>query len=244
MIVGTGLILVAAICFYAVNWDYLRALQFSVVWQYRSTLLDGLAVTGLYFVAGVVLGFSLGILLAFTSLIPSWFVRIIILVFVEFWRNTPLLVQLFWVHFGVPLLTGYSTTMTVSGLIALVANTAAYYTEIMRAGINTIPKGQWEAGEALGLKYRTQLIKVILPQAIANVIPPSTSQAIAVFKGTSILSILGIAELMRQTIRISEFTFRVVEMYTAAAVIYAALGLLLVHFGRTILERRLRRWVH
>ena len=147
-----------------------------------------------------------------------------VVVYVEIWRNTPLLVQLIWVHFALPLVTGLTTTALQSGLIAITLQSAAYFTEIVRAGIEAVPKGQWEASRALGLPRRTMWMSVILPQAGRIIIPPLANFAISLFKATAILTVLSINELMTVTTRISNVAFKPLELFTAAAVIYFVIG--------------------
>jgi polar amino acid transport system permease protein len=210
-----------------VNWDFVSTMDFGVVWQYRYTLLRGYGVTLLFLIGGAVCGMLLGTVLAMGSQSPISPLRWLIAAYVEFWRNTPLLVQLIWIQFALPALTGVNLTINQSGFIGLTLNTAAYQAEIVRAGIEAIPKGQWDAAFALGLPVKSRWRDIILPQALRLIIPPAVSLVINVFKGTTILSILGIADLMRQTIRVSDYTYKPVELYTATAVIFVLTGWLL-----------------
>ena len=114
----------------------------------------------------VVIGYVSGITLAILYQIPFKPLRWMITVHVEIWRNTPLLVQLFWVHFALPVITGVSTSVFVSGVIAMSLQASAYLTEIARGGIDAVPKGQWEAAYALGLPGPTRWLTIILPQAM------------------------------------------------------------------------------
>ena len=211
----------------AVDWEYVSALDFSVVWQYRLTLLKGYGVTLFFAVAGAGLGMLLGTVLAMISQSPVQALRWMVAAHVEVWRNTPLLVQLVWIHFAFPFLTGVNTTVAQSGLIGMVLNISAYHTEIVRAGIEIVPRGQWDAAYSLGLPGWARWRDVILPQALRIMVPPTANLLLSVFKATAILSILAIGELMRETTRISNYTFKPVEMFTAAAVIYALSGLLI-----------------
>jgi polar amino acid transport system permease protein len=211
----------------AVDWEYIRALDFRVVWEYRTTLLRGYGVTLAFTAAGTGTGMLLGTALAVSSQTRVRPLRWLVAAYVEFWRNTPLLVQLIWIHFALPVLTGVNLRVTQSGFIGMALNTAAYYTEIVRAGIEAVARGQWEAAHALGLPAWSRWRHVILPQALRLIVPPTANLVIGVFKATAILAILGIGELMRETIRVSEFTYKPVEMYTATALIYVISGWLL-----------------
>lgn len=220
-----------------IDFNYLASLDFSIPWQYRWQLLDG-AATSLYlaFIASVV-GLLLGILLAIVIRSKYRGVRYMVLAYVEFFRNTPLLVQLTWIHFVLPLATGINTTPLTSGLIALTLNVTAYFCEIARAGINSVPKGQWEAASALGLHWFPVWSKVVLPQALRVMIPPLANMIINIFKATAILSILAVDDLMRVATRIANSTFKPVELITAAALIYLVMGSVLA-FGADWVERK------
>ncbi len=220
-----------------IDFEYLATLDFSVPWKFRWQLLNG-AMVSLYlaFVSSVI-GLTLGIILAIIIRSKFVAVRYVVLAYVEFFRNTPLLVQLIWIHFVLPLATGINTTPLMSGTVALTLNVTAYFCEIARAGINAVPIGQWEAARALGLHWFPIWGKVVLPQALRVMIPPLANMVINIFKATAILSILAVDDLMRIAIRISNSTFKPVELITAAALIYLVLGSVLA-FGADWLERR------
>jgi polar amino acid transport system permease protein len=221
------LILICGCALYFIDWDYVRALNFGVVYEYRLALLRGLGVTLLYTVGAFVVGYFLGILITMTTYLRYKPVVVFVTFWVEFWRDTPLLVQLFWMHFALPAFTGVNTTISQSCFIALSANVAAYQAEIVRSGINAIPIGQWEAAFALGLKSWIVWLRVILPQAVRLMIAPSANLVLGIFKSSAILAILGVGELMRVTISISNYTFRVVELYSTSGLIYVVIGLLI-----------------
>jgi len=223
----------------SLDWDYVAGFDFRIVWSYRETLFRGFAATLAFTLAGIGFGILIGTLAAMASQSRWRFVRWLIAAYVEFWRDTPLLVQLIWIHFALPYLTGIQTTVGISGLIGLTLNTGAYHCEIVRAGIEAVPRGQWEAAYALGLPGRVRWRRVILPQAIRIIVPPTVSLFISVFKATAILSILSVSELMRQVVGLSNFTYKPVEFYTAGALIYVAAGLAFSMAARHI-ERRFR----
>ena len=222
-----------------VNWDYIASLDFWIVWKYHNQLLVGFGVTLMLLAAASVMGLAFGSVLAMVSQSRIKFLRWLVVVYVEVWRNTPLLVQLFWIHFALPMITDINTTALESGLIALTANVTAYFSEIIRAGIQAVEKGQWEAAHALGLPRRRLWQHVILPQAFRAVVPPLVNLLISLMKATAILSVLSINDLMRVTASISNYTFKPIEFITAAAVVYFLFGSLMGHFG-TRLERYLK----
>ena len=212
---------------YFLNWKLLLSLDFSVVWEYREVLLRGLLVTLALTACAAVSGLVCGTILAIASQSNIAPLRWLVIAFVEIWRNTPLLVQLIWIHFALPLVTGINTTALESGVIGITLQAAAYFTEIVRAGIESVPKGQWEAAYSLALPARIRWTRVILPPAIRTMIPPLVNLTISFFKGTAILSILHVSELMTVTNRISNVTFKPVELFSSIAVIYFIVGIVL-----------------
>tara|TARA_B100000579_G_scaffold205797_1_gene168202 strand:- start:724 stop:1263 length:540 start_codon:yes stop_codon:yes gene_type:complete len=165
------------------------------------------------------------------SMVKIGIIRWVVVVFTEFWRSTPLLVQAIWIHFAFPVISGLQTTPFQSALIALTLNVSAYCSEIIRAGILSVPKGQYEAAKSLGLPIYVSWIKIILPQALKTVIPPLTGTIISIFKATAILSVLAINDIMRAAQRISSYTFKPLEIYTSAAILAFLIGYLITRFG-------------
>ena len=223
------------------DWAVIGSFDFEVIWRYLPALLKGLwnniILTGLGFFAG---GIVLGTLLAIANLSRYRVIRWPSFVFVEFWRSTPLLVQAIWMHFAFPALSGLQTTPFQSALLALIFNVSAYCSEIIRAGILGVPAGQFEAARSLGLPARVMWLKVILPQAIKIVIPPLIGTVISIFKATAILSVLAINDVMRAAQRISSYTIKPIEIYTTAAILAFAVGLIITITGAK-LEERFRR---
>lgn len=223
------------------DFGFLASLDFSVVWRFMPALLLGLWTNILLTAIGFVIGgLVLGTLFAVAGMAKSRLIRWPLVAFVEFWRSTPLLVQAIWVHFAVPVATGIPTTPFQSALIALIFNVSAYASEIIRAGVLGVGHGQVEAARALGLRPYAVWWKVILPQAVRLMMPPLIGTTLSVFKATAILSILAINDLMRTASRISSHTFQPVEVYTTAAVLAFAVGLLITWLGH-LASRRLNR---
>lgn len=218
-------------------------MDLAVIWEYAPSLLAGLGVNVALTALGFLFGIGLGGLLALANLSKHRILRWPAYAFVEFWRSTPLLVQAIWVHFALPAVTGISTSAFGSALLALVFNVSAYCAEIIRAGILGVPAGQFQAAQALALPRWVIWWKVILPQALRLVVPPLVSSVISIFKATAILSVLAINDLTRVASRVSAYTYQPIEIYTAAAVLFFAVGALITWLGWRV-ERSFKAWAH
>jgi polar amino acid transport system permease protein len=230
-------VLLGIVLWRVVDWSIVKSLDFGVLWRYRYSLLSGLGMTFLIALISGVVGLSMGIVLAVASQTRIAPVRWAIVAYVEVWRNTPLLVQVIWIHFALPLVSGHGTTALQSGLLAISLQASAYFTEIVRAGIEGVPRGQWDAAHALGLSSWTRWTRVILPPAIRTMVPALTNLAISFFKATAILSVIQVNELMTVTTRLSNHSFKQIELITFAAAAYLLFGNIL-HFGAALLEKR------
>ncbi len=212
-------------------------LDFSWLLKYEVPLLWGLWTTLWLGVAAFAIAVPSGLLLALGRLYGGWYLRWPILAFVDLVRFTPLLVQAVWIHFALPAVTGHSLSANQSGLIALSLHVSAYICEIVRAGIVAIPKGQWEAARALGLRPGRIFEKVILPQVWPLVLPPLANVSVATFKLTAILGIIAVTDLTKAANRINTFIFRPLEVFTVIAVVYLAIGLVLAWIAWRIEQR-------
>lgn len=161
--------------------------------------------------------------------------------YVEFIRNTPLIVQLFFVAFGLPLLLGYSWPFWAHALLGLTLNFSAYFAEILRSGLQSISKGQIEAAIALGLKPLQRFRKVIIPQVIASVYPSLTSQFIFLFLTTGVISEIGVEDLTHAGVFIDSRTFRSFEIFITLTLLYVAIALLF-KFCMLAIDRHYFAW--
>lgn len=204
--------------------------DFSFLWDtaegYPQDLLHGVLLTIQMSLLAIVLGFVLGALCAVARTSRSAILRSLMGIYVEIIRNTPLLVQTFWLFFGLAGL-GFKLTAFTAAVIALTVNVAAYTCEIIRAGIESIRKGQIEAGESLGFSRFRMLLDIVLPPAIERVLPALTSQFVLLLLGTSVMSQISAEELMAAASRTQSSTFRGFEIYIVVAVIYLVLTVLL-----------------
>jgi polar amino acid transport system permease protein len=169
--------------------------------------------------AGGTLG---GLLVALARTSDSGFARNAATVFVQVFQGTPLLLQLFLVFFGAPVL-GWDINPWLAAGVALILNTSAFLGEIWRGSIQAIPRGQWEAAEALGLHYVDRMRDVVLPQAFKIALPPTVGYLVQVIKGTSLAAIIGFTEITRAGQIINNATFQPLIVFSVVAAIYFAL---------------------
>jgi polar amino acid transport system permease protein len=168
-------------------------------------------------------GGILGLLLTMMRISKNRFARGASSFYISFVQGTPLLMQLFIIFFGIPILLGFDVPAFLSASIALIAYAAAYLADIWRGSVESIPKAQWEAGTSLGLSWLQQFRYVILPQAVKVSIPPTIGFAVQVIKNTSLTSIIGYVELTRQGQILNNVTFRPFAIFTMIGVIYFAI---------------------
>ncbi|MBN0126595.1 amino acid ABC transporter permease, partial [Pseudomonas aeruginosa] len=189
--------------------------------------LGGLALTLVLASLALLLALPLGILLGLARVSPWRWLRwpITALVFVV--RGVPLLMVIFWAYFFLPTLTGQRTDQFTTMLLALVLFDAVYLAEIVRAGIQGLDRGQFEAARSLGLGYLASMRLVILPQALRITVPPLISQTLNLWKNTSIATVIGVAELMYQAGQVESSTFRSFESFAFATAAYLSVSLLI-----------------
>jgi len=192
------------------------------IWQGLPYLLQGAGLTIIISATAMLLALILGMVVALVSQLPWRAARGLVRAYVEVFRNTPLLIQIFIVYFGLPQL-GLKLSPFLSGLSALTLYTAAYNTEIFRAGLEAVPKGQHEAARSTGLSRLQEAIYVTVPQALRISFPALGNNLVSLVKNSSLVSIIGMVELMFVANDISFNNFRSFEIYGAAAVLYVIL---------------------
>jgi polar amino acid transport system permease protein len=205
----------------------------------RAGFIQGAVLTLYVCLFSIAASIILGILSALGRLSSSAVFYGISTFYTSFFRGTPLMVQIFLIYLGLPQI-GPVPAAIPSGIIALSLNYGAYLSEIFRAGLTAVPAGQYEAGLALGLHRWQLMLKVMVPQAIRIAIPPTGSQFIAMLKDSSLISVMGVTELMFVAQSYGRASYRYVEMLTSAAVIYWFLSILFEllqarlesHFGK------------
>jgi polar amino acid transport system permease protein len=205
--------------------------QFRDVFAQRDAILDGLALTLELSVGVIALGFVIGVAAAAVLVYGRPWARKVAAGYVETIRNTPLIVQLFLIFFGLPSL-GVKLDVITASVIALTINLGAYTAEIVRAGLESIPRSQIEAGISLGMTRLQVFRHIVLMPALKNVYPSLTSQFVLLMLATSVVSQISAPELFHAGSIIQSRTFRDFEVYTVIAVLYLLLSLLMrVGFG-------------
>jgi len=183
-------------------------------------LMEGLQVTLYIFVIAIILGFLIGLVVALLRLAPIKILNWIAKIFVDAIRGTPFIVQLFFIYFGLNSLGFFSLDNTTAGIVTVAINAGAYFSEIIRAGIQSIDKGQTEAARSLGLNATQNMRFIILPQAFRRMLPTITNQAIISLKDTSLLSVIGIADLTQEGRIQASATFDAFNVYLIVGIIY------------------------
>ncbi|WP_308637539.1 amino acid ABC transporter permease [Paenibacillus silvisoli] len=194
--------------------------RFDIIWDYAPLLLKGTLYTIGISLSSILLGSILGLGVSFGKMSSRWFLRWPMQSYVNFFRGTPLLVQIYIVHFGlIPLLYG-KTNAIIAAITALSLNAAAYTAEIYRAGIQSIDKGQMEAAKSLGMTHGQAMRFIILPQAIRRMIPAFGNEFIVLVKDSSLVALITAPEIMYWSNAMKAQYIRVWEPYLAAAFIY------------------------
>ncbi len=196
-----------------------------VVARYLPFLLEGVGITVEFTLIAFSAGSVLGLLLALGRISKNPIFHYPAVAYIDFVRGTPLLAQIYLIHFGLPQIFGYTPVGYVDALLALTLNSTAYIAEIMRAGIESIDRGQMEAARSLGMTYVQAMRYVILPQALRRVVPPMGNEFIALLKESSLVSVIGMEDLMMKSRMMAGRSFRPFEAYFTAALIYLALTL-------------------
>jgi polar amino acid transport system permease protein len=194
--------------------------DFGLVLQSLPVLWRGLIVTVELWVPTILIGLAAGFFLSLARLSKSLALRVPSLVYIELFRDTPVLIQLIWFFYAFPIIIGVQLSPYAAALLGLVLNTSAYSAEIFRGGIQSISQGQWEGARALGMRHSKILQRIILPQVFKRMLPAFTNRTIEVAKMSSLASVLSVHELMYQGRLLSSTYYRPLEILTTVAVIY------------------------
>ncbi len=212
--------------------------NFGPVWAHADLLAAGLLatlrVTGTALAFGIPLGLALALMRLSRRRALRWPAGAVIEVF----RTTPPLVQLFWFFFALPILIEVEMTPYVAAALTFSIQSSAFFAEVFRGGIVSVERGQWEAAHALGMDRRQALRRVVLPQAVQRMLPAFLERAIELMKTTTLVATVSYADLLFQATEVAQKTFRPLEVYTAAALIY-----FVVIWGASLVARQFERRV-
>ena len=211
--------------------------DFSLIWNSLPLLLAGAGVTIEITAIAVGLGFIFGLITSVCRLSGVKVLQVIAVCYVNIIRGTPMLVQIFLIYFALPMVIGERINPFVAAVAACSINSGAYVSEIFRAGIQSVDKGQMEAGRSLGLSRKQTMRYVILPQAFKHVIPPLGNEFISMTKETSLVSVIGFEELTRRGQLIIAKTYGSFEIWLTVAAIYLVMTLTIARLV-SYLERR------
>ena len=211
--------------------------DFSLIWNSLPRLLAGAGVTIEITAIAVGLGFIFGLITSVCRLSGVKILQVIAVCYVNIIRGTPMLVQIFLIYFALPMVIGERINPFVAAVAACSINSGAYVSEIFRAGIQSVDKGQMEAGRSLGLSWMQTMRYVIMPQAFKHVIPPLGNEFISMTKETSLVSVIGFEELTRRGQLIIAKTYGSFEIWLTVAAIYLVMTLTIARLV-SYLERR------
>ena len=211
--------------------------DFSLIWNSLPLLLAGAGVTIEITAIAVGLGFVFGLITSVCRLSGVKILNILAVCYVNIIRGTPLLVQIFLIYFALPMIIGERINPFVAAVAACSVNSGAYGAEIFRAGIQSVDKGQMEAGRSLGLSWMQTMRYIILPQAFKHVIPPLGNEFISMTKETSLVSVIGFEELTRRGQLIIAKTYGSFEIWLTVAFIYLVMTFTIAQLV-SYLERR------
>lgn len=195
-----------------------------LIWNQIPFLLIGFGTTLYVSAICLVLATVLGIVAALALISEAPFLRALGGIYIDFFRSTPLLIQLVWFYYAFPLLIGVSMTSLEAGILGLTLYEASYITEIVRGGVLSVSAGSRDAGQALGMTRWQLLYQIVLPQAAIRMLPPYTGQALTLVKDSSILSIIAVQELLWKAESVIPITLHSVQVITIVAALYFAVG--------------------
>jgi His/Glu/Gln/Arg/opine family amino acid ABC transporter permease subunit len=194
--------------------------RFDIVWTNIGYLLDGLGMTLVISLVSLLASIVVGLIVALGRRSRTRWISFPAATYCELFRDTPVLVQLFWVYYVLPVLTGVRLSAFTAVVIGLSLNSGAFLAEIFRAGIQAVPRGQIDAARVLGMNRTLTMRRIVLPQAIRIVLPPMGNDFVALIKFSSLASTFAVGEITRKATELSSFTFRPIEIFTFIALVY------------------------
>jgi polar amino acid transport system permease protein len=213
-------------------WDFLA--------EYGPRFVDGTLVTAAQFFLATALAIAIALAMGLMKLSGHWLLKPVSVVYIEIFRGTSLLVQLYWIFFVLPLF-GVSLDKFTAGFVAVGMNLGAYGAELVRGGILAVPKGQWEAAYALSMSPAKRMWRIILPQALLNMLPAWGNLLIELLKGTALVALISVADLMFEARQINGSTYLSAQTFGTALIIYYVFARLIVTPFMRWLEQVMRR---
>lgn len=204
--------------------------------QFWPRFLSGSVVTVAQFFVAAGLGITISLLMGLCKLSDKWVIRWTAITYIEIFRGTSLLVQLYWIFFVLPLL-GITIEKFTAGFVAVGMNIGAYGAELVRGSILSVPRGQWEAAVAINMSPAKRMWRIILPQALINMLPPWGNLLIETLKGTALVSLISVFDLMFEAKQINGSTFLSAQTFGTALIIYYILARLFITPFMRWLER-------
>lgn len=226
--------------FNQIQWEYLYDPE--LAWNSVPVLLEGLKITMIIAFFSMFFALILGIFIGIMSMSKFLFLRIPAKIYISFMRGTPILVFLFILYYGIPVLGVEFRSPIVAAIVGMSMNFAAYNAEVIRSAIMSVPRGQWEASASLQMGYIQTLRRIIIPQATRIALPPTFNIFMDIIKGTSLASIITVQELLYSSRLVAGRTFDSMTMYITAAIIYWIVCIILGYF-QDRLEKRYNRYL-
>ena len=225
--------------------------NWQVIFESIPVLLDGAVLTTKMVVISGIIGLFFGIILALLRLSKSWVVQVLPFSYIFFFRGTPLLVQIFLIYYGLGQFEAVRNSWLWEpvlsqaywcAIIAFTLNTSAYLAEIIRGAIQTIPVGELEAADAVGMSKSKKLIRITLPRAFGIVIPAYSNEVIFMLKGSALASTIALMDIMGETRTVISKTYTSIEMFFAAGIVYLLLTWIILFIFR-LFEKRMNRYM-
>jgi polar amino acid transport system permease protein len=215
---------------YEWNWNM-------IISGYEPLWLNGLLTTLAYAFGTVACGLVIGVICGMGLLTNRWWLTLPIHAYVEVFRCTPVLVQIVWFFFALPIIIGVEIPAWLAAGIGLTLYMGCFATEIFRGGIISIEKGQWQAARAIGMTYPQMMRHIILPQAFRRMVPPFVNQSVIQFKNTALLYVVAVPDLMYTGYLVVSETYRPLEVYTGVAIAYFVILYPLTRLGKRLEAR-------
>ena len=212
--------------------------NWSVIWDYRQVFVRGVVMTVELTAGALALGLALGLVLGLMRSARLAVLRWPAAVYVDVFRSTPILVQLVWIYYALPILSGVQMGNMTAAAVGIGLHSAAYIAEIFRAGIGSIDRGQTDASLSLGMSAWQAMRRTILPQAVRRMVPPFINEFATLMKLTTLGSVLAVDELLHESENLINNTYRPLEIYTAVAVVFGVLIYPIIWLS----QRLERRW--